>query len=115
MSKENEKVTDEVKNKIAISAEDCANVKKYCNHFGVPITEGLDKALDEFSKNPTFQNQQEVKLEICKWILEGNHESFKDSLWDAPKKASEEVVFDLQFDRDLREELTQNDNETPKV
>lgn len=104
MSEENK--TDEVKNKVTISGDDCSNVKKYCGHFGVPSSDDLDEALETFSKDPTFKNQLSVKLEICKWMLSCPHESFKDSLWDAPKKAAEEVVYDLQFDKDLEEVLT---------
>jgi hypothetical protein len=109
MSEENK--TDDVKNKITISSDDCANVKKYCGHFGVPSSDGLEKALDTFSADPTYKNQVNVKLEVCKWMLSCSHESFGDSLWDAPKKAAEEVVFDLQFDRDLEEVLTDKDKE----
>ena len=97
----------EVENKVAISADDCSNVKRYCEHFGVPSSPELDAALDAFSKEPTFENQKEVKLQLCKWMLTCTHESFGDSLWDAPKKAAEEVVFDLQFDKDLSEVLTE--------
>ena len=97
--------TDEVKNKVTISADDCTNVKKYCGHFGVPSSPDLDEALEKFSTEPSFENQKNVKLEICKWMLSCKHESFEDSLWDAPKKAAEEVVFDLQFDKDLNEVL----------
>lgn len=107
MSEKN--TTDEVKRKVTISADDCANVRKYCSHFGVQSSEELEAALDKFSKDATFENQLEVKLEICKWMLTCEHESFKDSLWDAPKKAAEEVVFDLQFEKDLKDELTKED------
>jgi len=106
MSEVNEKEhSGEVQNKVNISPEDCDAVKKYCSHFGVPGSLDLDKAVEAFKAAPTFENQQNIKLEVCKWIIEGNHESFKDSLWDAPKKAAEEVVYDLQFDKDLKEEL----------
>jgi len=106
---ENIKADDEVINKVTISSDDCTNVRKYCGHFGVDSTEELEEALSNFQKNNSFENQLDVKLEICKWILSCKHESFKDSLWDAPKKAAEEVVFDLQFDKDLKEELTDKD------
>jgi hypothetical protein len=106
-----DKMTDEVENKVTISSEDCNNVKKYCSHFGVPNTPELEAALDKFSGDPSYENQLDVKLEICKWILGCDHESFKDSLWDAPKKAAEEVVFDLQFDKDLKEELTKTEED----
>ncbi len=113
MSEEN--VTDEVKNKVTISGDDCTNVLKYCGHFNVPATEELKKSLDDFSANPVFENQQAVKLEICKWMLTCDHESFKDTLWDAPKKAAEEVVFDLQFDKDVQEVLEDGEKAGTKV
>jgi len=110
MSKENK--TDDVQNVVTISADDCVNVRKYCGHFGVPSSEGLESALEDFIKESSYENQLEVKLEICKWILDCEHESFKDSLWDAPKKAAEEVVFDLQFDKDLKETLSSSEADT---
>lgn len=100
---------DDVKNKVTISNEDCANVFKYASHFKVPLTSALEAALNKFSSDNSFENQLEVKLEMCKWMLSSDHESFTDSLWDAPKKAAESVVFDLQFDKDLKEELTKKD------
>jgi hypothetical protein len=105
MSEDN---TDEsVKNKVAISGDDCGNVAKYCSHFGVPSSDELNESLAQFKENPTFENQQEVKLAICKWILSCQHQSFEDNLWDAPKKAAEQVVYDLQFDKDLKEEFVE--------
>ena len=104
-----ESKTDEVKNKVTISPDDCDHVKKYCEHFGVPNTPALDAALDKFKSEPSYKNQLNVKLEICKWMLSCEHESFTDNLWDAPKKAAEEVVFDLQFEKDLEEVLVNKD------
>ena len=97
---------DDIKNKVTISNEDCTNVLKYASHFKVPLSSTLEAALNKFASDNSFENQLEVKLEMCKWMLSSDHESFTDSLWDAPKKAAESVVFDLQFDKDLREELT---------
>lgn len=98
--------TDEVKNKVTISNEDCANVIKYATHFNVPLTPELEAALNKFNADNSFENQLEIKLEMCKWMLSSNHESFQDSLWDAPKKAAESVVFNLQFDKDVKDVLT---------
>jgi hypothetical protein len=103
--------TDDVKNKVTISNEDCANVMKYASHFNVPLTPNLEAALQKFSSENSFENQLDVKLEMCKWMLSSNHESFTDSLWDAPKKAAESVVYNLQFDKDLKEELTKDDQD----
>jgi hypothetical protein len=102
--------TDEVKNKVTISNEDCANVIKYASHFKVPLSAELESALSKFTQNNSFENQLEIKLEMCKWMLSSNHESFQDSLWDAPKKAAESVVFNLQFDKDLKETLSKTDD-----
>lgn len=110
MSEEN--LTDEVQNKVTLSNEDCANIRKYCGHFGVPCSEGLESAIEKFCDENSFENQQEVKLELCKWMLESQHESFKDSLWDAPKEAAQEVVFDLQFDKDVKETLATDESES---
>lgn len=110
MSNENENL-DEVENKVTISGDDCGNVNKYCGHFGVDSTPELEDALEKFSNDINFENQLDVKLEICKWILSCDHESFKDSLWDAPKKAAEKVVYDLQFERDLKDTLGAVDEE----
>ena len=104
--------TDEVKNKVTISNEDCANVMKYASHFNVPLTQELQNSLDKFISDNSFENQLEIKLEMCKWMLSSNHDSFQDSLWDAPKKAAESVVFNLQFDKDIKDVLTKSDDQT---
>jgi hypothetical protein len=101
--------TDEVKNKVTISNEDCANVIKYATHFNVPISAELQAALDKFTADNSFENQIEIKLEMCKWMLSSTHDSFQDSLWDAPKKAAESVVFNLQFDKDVKDVLSSGD------
>lgn len=102
--------TDEVKNKVTISNEDCANVIKYASHFKVPLSPELEAALKRFADDNSYENQLDIKLEMCKWMLSSSHESFQDSLWDAPKKAAESVVFNLQFDRDLKQILTKTDD-----
>lgn len=96
----------EEQNKVTCSGEDSENVRQYSKHFNVPLTKELEDALAAFEKDPTFENQKEFKLQISKWLLDCPHESFKDSLWDAPKKAAEDAVFDLQFDKDVKEHLT---------
>jgi hypothetical protein len=103
--------TDEVKNKVTISNEDCANVIKYATHFNVPLSTELQSALDKFTADNSFENQLEIKLEMCKWMLSSSHESFQDSLWDAPKKAAESVVFNLQFDKDVKDVLTKSNDQ----
>lgn len=110
MSNAKNNTDDEVKNKVTISNEDCANVIKYATHFKVPLSAELELALKKFSDDNSYENQLEIKLEMCKWMLSSTHESFQDSLWDAPKKAAESVVFNLQFDKDLKDVLTKTND-----
>jgi hypothetical protein len=105
-----ENQTDEVTNKITISPDDVDNIRKYCNHFGVDSTEELEKALDAFVADQTFENQMNIKLELCKWILTSDHDSFTDELWKAPKKAAEGAVYDLQFDKELDTFLSEEED-----
>ena len=99
---------EEVKNQIVISADDCKNVREYGKHFGVPIPQELEEALEAFITDQTFENQQTVKLEMCKWMLTSEHESFGDKLWEEPKQLAEEATFNLQFDKDVQEALDQS-------
>jgi len=105
-------MSEDSENKVTCSAEDSENVRQYSKHFNVALTPELDAALDAFEKEPTYENQKEFKLQISKWMLETDHESFKDDLWNAPKKAAEDAVFDLQFDKDVKEEFTVDSEES---
>lgn len=103
------KQTGEVERKVLISNEDIENVRNYGTHFGVDLNADLEASMKAFEANPTFENQQEFKLQICRWLTECPHESFKDKLWEHPKSAASDALFDLQFDKDLKEELTDTD------
>lgn len=102
----------EEQNKVTCTAEDSENVREYSKHFKVDLTPELKVALDSFEKDPTYENQMEFKLQISKWMLDTPHESFKDDLWNAPKKAAQDAVFDLQFDKDVKEVLTDEKDES---
>lgn len=101
----------EVEKKVTCSAEDCDNFLNYEKHFKVPLSDTLKDAIEKFRNDPTYENQEELKLEACKWILECDHESFKDSLWDTPKKTAEQEVYNLQFDKDIKEALSEDDKD----
>ena len=109
MSEVNE--NGEIERKVPVSEEDCENVRNYSVNFGVEISQELQAAMDKFEADQTYENHIEFKLEICKWLIQSGHESFEDSLWDHPKEAAQDIVFDLQFDKDVQEELGGDDNE----
>ena len=105
----------EATNQVVISVEDCKNVREYGKHFGVDIPEVLAKALDAFIAEPTFEHQNAVKLQMCKWTLTSPHPSFKDKLWEEPQKLAEEATFNLQFDEDVKEALGRDGEEVKET
>lgn len=109
MSEVNE--SGEVEKKIPVSNEDCDNVRNYSTNFGPDISPELQSAMDVFEKDQNYENMVDFKLELCKWLIECGHESFADSLWDHPKEAAKDIVFDLQFDKDVQTELGNEDEE----
>lgn len=100
------KQNGEVEKKVTISNEDIENVRNYALHFGVDLTPELETSMKNFENDPSYENQMDFKLEICKWMTGSQHESFKDKLWDHPKTAAADAMYDLQFDKDLKEELS---------
>lgn len=97
---------NEEEKKVVISPEDCNAALDFWRHFNIPIPEQFQKAMDDFSKSPTFENQQAVKLEICRAISTTDHEAFKDELFKKIVEECGNVTFQMQFDRDLEEEVT---------
>lgn len=109
MSEVNE--SGEVEKKIPVSDEDRDNVINYGKNFGVEVSKELQEAMDKFVENQTYENMLDFKLELCKWLTQCGHESFADSLWDHPKEAAKDIIFDLQFDKDVQAELGDEDSE----
>ena len=96
----------EKENKVVISAEDCNAALDFWRHFNIPIPDALQESFDLFSKDPTFENQNKVKLEVCRAISETDHEAFKDEMFQKIVEECAGVTFDMQFDKDLEKTLT---------
>ena len=94
-------------NKVVISPEDCNAALDFWRHFEVPITPGLQLAMDLFSKDPTFENQLKIKLEVCRAISETDHEAFKDEMFQRIVEECSGVTFDMQFDKDFEATVTE--------
>jgi hypothetical protein len=108
-------INGEVDRNITVSGEDCDNVRNYSLHFGVEITETLKKAMDVFEKEPTFESMLDFKRELCKWLVECGHESFTDDLWKHPTEAAMDILYDLQFDKEVQDLLTNSTDEQNKL
>lgn len=101
MSEEKSNELVEKDTKIVISPEDCNAALDFWRHFEIPIADPLQAAIDLFAKDPSFENQNLVKLEVCRAISTTEHPAFKDEMF---KKIAEEcagVTFDMQFDKDF--------------
>lgn len=98
---EQEVKAEEKENKVVISPEDCNAALDFWRHFNIPIPVNLQSAFDSFAKDPVFENQQKVKLEICRAISQTDHEAFKDDMFSKIVEECSGVTFEMQFDKDF--------------
>jgi hypothetical protein len=102
---ENKNALQEVVNKIAINAEDCTGAAEFWKHFGIEMSPELRGAFDRFIANPTFEGQQELKLQVCKDIGYTDHEAYRDEMFKEIVEECKNVVYDLSFDKSLEATL----------
>ena len=91
---------------VVISPEDCNAALDFWRHFNIPIPTHLQEALDLFAKDPSFDNQEKVKLEVCKAISTTPHEAFQDEMFKKITEECESMTFEMQFDKDFEAEVT---------
>lgn len=106
MSNEQASPTAEKDKKVVISPEDCNAALDFWRHFNIPIPASLQGALDAFAADPSIENQDKVKLEVCKAISTTDHEAFKDDMFSKIVEECEGVTFEMQFDKDFEAEVT---------
>jgi len=102
---ENENSLAEVTRKVVISPEDVAGARDFWTHFEVPMPDALAAAFDAFTKNPTLENQDEIKLQITHAIGHTEHEAFQDEMFKEIVAECRNVNYDLMFDRQLETTL----------
>lgn len=96
---EQKSVTEE---KVVLNFDDMVNMVNYGKFFGVPLTDELVKATDIFKADPSYLNQKEFLRAICHWMLECEHETFKDPLWDKPKETARKILPELDADKEIQ-------------
>lgn len=99
---------DKDKKKIVISPDDCHSALDFWRHFNIPVPQELSIAIEDFSNNPTFDNQQKVKYEVCKAICTTNHSAFKDEFFTKIVEECRTVAFNMTFDSDLEKTLSEH-------
>lgn len=93
--------------KVVISARDCQSALDFWKHFNIPIPAELQKAIHAFTENPSFNNQERVKYEVCKAISTSDHAAFKDDYFVKIVEECASVAYSMTFDQDLEKSLTE--------
>jgi hypothetical protein len=95
----------EVSKTVAITPEDCSGAADFWTHFEVPMLPELKEAFERFSKDPTWENQQVIKLQVCKAIGYTDHEAFKDEMFTEIVEECRNVTYNMGFDSALESTL----------
>lgn len=98
--------TGEKEKTVVITPDDCNAASDFWKHFNVPMPDDLKAAFLEFSSNPTFENQDKVKLALCEAIHGSQHEAFKDEMFEKIVEECASVSYKMKFDREITEALT---------
>lgn len=110
---ENKNALQEVVQKVTINVEDCTGAAEFWKHFNVEMSPELKAAFEAFAANPSYENQQEIKLQVCKAIGYTDHEAFRDEMFKEIVEECRSVVYDLSFDKSLEATLDPEDKPTP--
>jgi hypothetical protein len=110
-AKENEvNALQEVTKTVAITPEDCNGAADFWTHFEVPMPPALKQAFANFSKDPSYANQCEVKLQVCKAIGYTEHEAFHNEVFKEIREECQNVTYDMGFDSALESVLAPEDD-----
>jgi hypothetical protein len=101
----------EVVPKLVIAPDDTKSAFDFFKHFNIPMPEQLTEALNKFAKDPTIENQNSVKYEICSAIVHVDHEAFRDEMFKKIAEECNSVVFEMKFDKDIQETLSTETSE----
>jgi hypothetical protein len=99
----------EVIKKVVITPEDVAGASEFWQHFQVPMTDPLKLAFAKFAKEPTFENQDEIRIELCRAIAYTDHDAFKDEMFKEVVEECKSVEYDMGFDKELEQQLIHDD------
>lgn len=108
MSADKKNVTMDIedKNQVVITPEDVQECAKFFQFFEIPVPAPLQAAIDNFSKDPTLQHQNELRYQLSVIIVKSDHPVFKDEVFNQVRPETSEVNEDLEFERQLEAQLT---------
>jgi hypothetical protein len=96
-----------------ITKNDIDNTLLFFSNFGVPVPQELQEKADKFYEDPVGFNDEgelnEFKQSLCNVIVKyrEGHPILKRDVFDGLALKSEEIVYEMQFNEDLREVLNE--------
>lgn len=103
---ENKNALQEVSQSVVITPEDVAGAAEFWPQFEVPLSSELKAAFDRFIKNPTFENQKELKLQITREVSTTDHDAFHDEMFKDIVEECRNVNYGMSFDKSLESQLS---------
>ena len=101
-------------NKVVVTPEDAKAAFEFWNQFNIPPMDGLKEAFERFQNNPTFENQDHLKMMVTKAIATTDHECFKDETFKKVAEECAEVSYHMEFQRNLEETIGVTEEEIKK-
>jgi len=91
--------------KVTLTKEDMDAIVEMYNQFNIEIDPKFKEAIDNFKNDPTVENQQIVTLYTLKNQAELDHPVLRNKMFEAPSENARKIAQELQFERDLIEEI----------
>lgn len=98
----------EVSREIVITAEDCNGAAEFWTHFDIEMPAELKQAFERFAKEPTIENQDAIKMFVCKTIGHTDHEAFNDEMFTEITEECRGVAYNMEFDHNLESTLSED-------
>lgn len=102
--------TEEQKQEVVLDQKDSEVIERFFTHFEITMPDYLKDAIAQFGKEQTYQAQNNLKLCLTKAIGDCKEDFLGiDEIFEPVILACDETAYNLQFDKDLQEELSKND------
>lgn len=101
---------EESQEKVVLATkDDISNIENFFSHFKLPLPKYLQDQIDVWKSNPegfNEDNQKEMVAALSRAVLESDHEIFSNDVWKGILKECDETYYNSQFDKDLQEALS---------
>jgi hypothetical protein len=110
---EQEKIQVEPLTEVYVDGSDVQSIRDFYEHFSINVQDYLETALTDFEKavqnnadkDVLIQKQNEVRVALCRSMVESESAVFKNPLLDVVIKNSQNILFNAKFDEQVRETL----------